>query len=930
MTRSAAPPPRRDRPVRGRGPELDALTDAIATAAGGRGAVVELVGAPGLGKTRLLREAVAMARRAGLRAGYGITEHVGGTGLPYEPLLDALYGGEDPVLDPAARPDPTAGGTRHWLLDELETALEAAALRTPLLICVDDVQWADRGTRAALASLPLRLAGEPIAWVVARRPEEAGGAPSRDGAVDVALAPLDDAAIAAVVADHTRAPAGGRLLQVAAGTGGNPFLLNELLLGLEEEGRLGDDGADLHDDELPLRLQQTMQARLSAVSPVARQLAGVSSVLGRRFSPVLVADMTGVEVARVFGALDELCAADLLDFVAPLYGYQHDLLRQAVRETLPSTVVRALVRQAAEERLSRGATPVEVAAGLAESALPGDRAAVAVLLDAIRTLAGTDPAAAAALGRRALEIADDEDPSRVAVMTETAIALHAADGVLEGRAFVEEALAQKLSPVDEANLRLALAMMQTLSPDVRAEAARPALDLPGLDPVLRGQLIASYGLSVIAAGRPAPARAALELGRAEGLTDADPQVAFKFSLIETGLDYDDGRFAAAVGAIDAVIARSGGPSRRRAGGGEVADLWHSEMLAAFDALGEAAEIAAAAARVARERRQHWETRLWEQSSGRFAFMRGELAEAAATLTGLFAEGADFHLNNGADAGALVALARTALHTGDHRVLQRSLRLAAQVPADATPDVRRHLAWPRVVEADAREDHAAVRELLGALGGDVVLPTFPMDPMDTAQLTGIALRAELPEVAAWAARVAGERAERTPGRPALAGAAAHARGLVGGDPEMVKASIAQLGRSQRPLAHALACADLGALLRRLDEDDEAITHLDRALEIYAALGATFDAARMRGALRELGVRRAVPAVAEEAGGLEALTQSERLVVRLVAEGLTNREVADRLFLSRHTVGTHLRHAFAKLGVRSRAELAGAFALLTAES
>lgn len=94
---------------------------------------------------------------------------------------------------------------------------------------------------------------------------------------------------------------------------------------------------------------------------------------------------------------------------------------------------------------------------------------------------------------------------------------------------------------------------------------------------------------------------------------------------------------------------------------------------------------------------------------------------------------------------------------------------------------------------------------------------------------------------------------------------------------------------------------------------------RALEVYVQVGAAWDAGRVRGRLRALGVRRRLPASVRPERGWGALTDSEVVVTRLVAQGLTNREVAERLFVSQHTVSGHLRHVFAKLDVNSRVEL-----------
>jgi DNA-binding CsgD family transcriptional regulator len=133
-------------------------------------------------------------------------------------------------------------------------------------------------------------------------------------------------------------------------------------------------------------------------------------------------------------------------------------------------------------------------------------------------------------------------------------------------------------------------------------------------------------------------------------------------------------------------------------------------------------------------------------------------------------------------------------------------------------------------------------------------------------------------------------------------------------------------TERPLVRAAALEDLAAAVAP-DRPREAVALLDEALGLHLRCGAEHDGARVRSRLRDLGVhrRRAVPSPAAEQGptgqqGAAALTRAEREVVRLVAAGGTNRRVAEQLFLSPHTVNTHLRNAFLKLGVRSRVELA----------
>jgi DNA-binding CsgD family transcriptional regulator len=124
---------------------------------------------------------------------------------------------------------------------------------------------------------------------------------------------------------------------------------------------------------------------------------------------------------------------------------------------------------------------------------------------------------------------------------------------------------------------------------------------------------------------------------------------------------------------------------------------------------------------------------------------------------------------------------------------------------------------------------------------------------------------------------------------------------------------------RPLATASALEDLGRLQASEGAADDAIASLDRALAIDVQAGARWDAARVRGRLRQLGVRRRIVISERPATGWEALTSAEAAVAQLASEGKTNREIAETLFLSPHTVNTHLRHIFDKLGVNSRVSL-----------
>ena len=211
------------------------------------------------------------------------------------PLTEALFAGDPPLLDRAALPEAHASlEQRFWLLQDIQGLLERAAMDGPILICLDDLQWADNGTAAALRWLLPRLADLPVAWLLAIRPGQ-GSAQllaalarlGETGAEVLHLEPLADAAVERVMADILEAEPDTPLLRAAGQAHGNPFLLVEYVRGLKEEGKVvvQSGRATLVDERLPARVGEDMRRRLTRMpGPAAgchvRSLAG-SAVLDR-------------------------------------------------------------------------------------------------------------------------------------------------------------------------------------------------------------------------------------------------------------------------------------------------------------------------------------------------------------------------------------------------------------------------------------------------------------------------------------------------------------------------------------------------------------------------------------------------------------------------------------------------------------------------
>jgi DNA-binding CsgD family transcriptional regulator len=925
------PPVPTTTPLRGRDAQLAVLGEQLALLQSGRGSVTVVRGASGGGKTRLLEEAVAMARRVGARVG----RHAAAPGdevVPVGALMGALFGGAPPLLDRGELRDLSGlPEHRYWVLHELEALLDAAAVAGPVAIVVDDLQWADPGTAAAVASLAGRLAGLPVAWILAARsgeaPPEVDAVLRRlidEGAAALDAGPLDAAAVAALIGDLVGGTPDPALLELASGVGATPFWLAELFRGLAEEQlvELGDDGvARLREHRLPARVAGSMRDRLTRLSPSARSFASVAAVLGRRVTFEHVGMMLQADAFALLAPVQELLAADLLFEDGDALSYRHDILREAVLGTLPAAARAALERQAARVLVETGAPPVEVAARLAAAARPGDEEAIELLLAAARSLATSDPERAAGLLTRVLELMGDDDARRAGVVGETAVLLHAAGRPERATAFAGGALAELLPAEQESEVRYSIAGMFSLSADLRADAGRRALALPGLADADRARHLARLAHNVLSAGRRTELQAML--GEVEAVVRAagDHAAIFSLELAIGGLRYQEGDFAASLAQIEAAI--RGGAATGEDGRMRIAQQFRSEALAALDRYDEAVEVRASGLLGAQRASQAWAIRWWEQWRGRQHFQLGEYADAVAVLEGLFApEQAHVHLA-GVNGAALSALAGAALHLGDRRLAQRCADYAAAIVDGAPPEMRRHAAWVLARQALAEGRPGDGRDVLIGLDlpeHEPVLAFLPGDVADDPQLVRLALAAGDRALAERAVAVATDRAARNAGVASVAGTAAHARGLLERDRGALAEAIAWLERSPRRPALASAVEDAAVLAQAAGDAAAAVAGFDRALALWGALGATADVARVRRRLRALGVVRRGQAVARPSTGWASLTDSELSVIRAITGGMTNREAAEHLFLSPHTINSHLRHVFGKLDINSRVELA----------
>src|SRR6201985_1397037 len=206
-------------PIRGRAGELKVIGALVRALVGGRGDVLVIEGPPGIGKSRLLTEMMALADKGGVRTLFGEAFEYQQT-VPFFSLFMATLGADPPVGDAdALRRLGGSADLRYWVVRDLADAIGAAAAQTPLAIVLEDIHWADNGTLLALRSLATARPDTPVLWVLTTRTGAGGPAVQetlsvlqRTNASVVRVAGMSASAVADMVCDAVRANADESLL----------------------------------------------------------------------------------------------------------------------------------------------------------------------------------------------------------------------------------------------------------------------------------------------------------------------------------------------------------------------------------------------------------------------------------------------------------------------------------------------------------------------------------------------------------------------------------------------------------------------------------------------------------------------------------------------------------------------------------------------
>jgi DNA-binding CsgD family transcriptional regulator len=554
-----------------------------------------------------------------------------------------------------------------------------------------------------------------------------------------------------------------------------------------------------------------------------------------------------------------------------------------------------------------------VATQLARSAEPGDREAINALRQAAQSVGHSDASAAADLSRRALELLAANDAEHGLLVAETVGLLNRASRYAEAEELAVAAL-EAASPQEEAEIRLRLPTLIKHSTQRRVEENRRALQLGDISEVTRARHLAWLAYNLALRDQRGQRRAAANEAAAAAASTGDLEATILANVTLALLDCGEGYTGRALGRLEELcaLARTGDATAAH----DLVANHYALLLAVVGRLDDAAARVAEGIEHARREGNAMALDMWATLNGMVHLAAGRLSAARAATESLARPE-----RTGAsepDMARIVILAEVAEHTDDRTLLQQMVNDARDAYSTGSSVVDRGTAYVLALAAWQRDDvHDAMRWL-----GDITLFDSPLWPQVLDQVILGARVASAAGDAGLRARVlqATELLERErPAIPLFTGVAGYARGILECDAQALLAAADVLQASSRPLLYAAAAEDAGAELAYTDHPDKAVHQLNAAFDTYMEHEALADARRVGRQLRRLGVQRRIVSHPRAKTGWDSLTDSELTVVNLIAQGVTNRDVATQLHLSLHTVKNHVHNAFTKLGINSRAQL-----------
>lgn len=920
--------------------ELETLRGGLDRARAGEGTLLFIEGPAGVGKTVLARQARAAADQAGVVAleargseldqpfAFGVVRQL------LEPVIveetepaELFTGAAAPaarLFEPDEQPAPSidigyeALHSLYWLMVNL-------ADRSPVLVSVDDCQWADRESLRFLGYLAQRLEGLAVATLLTGRPPDSADAGSlwaqitaRPSAIALYPRPLSQSAALTLTRERLGPDAAAEFCEAChAATGGNPLFLRELLRALDAAGIMPSTAAA---DEVqvvgPAAVSRFVLHRLAALGPAATELARTVAVLGDDCDPQLAGRVSGLGTDVAREAADDLVRADIFVRTDRL-GFVHPIVRAALYEDLAPGERQARHAAAADALAQENASPERLTAHLLLTAPTGDRRRIRTLRAAATGAAHRGaPGAAAIRLRRALAESPGEQ-EWAEILTELGRYEVATMQFEEAEVHLRASAMSDAELTTRADAASMLGRCAIVSGGQSADAAVDALTLlvDELQPVDRERSLELAGELLMLTTAVPPLRSGLadQLRRFRELAEGHPgfEGVARIHGAQEKL-FHGGPAAVAVDEVQAALAAGIPPNSQTNAGflalmtlrlGEQYELANrlldigleharQEGHAARQGLIHGQRAAVALAQGALHDAQvEAETGLLLVEPPHFVMLqllavaivvyveRGEL-EAAAEL---------------AQTGESLGLAEDRTYVGDFLVARGRLRIAQGRVADGVADLlwcgdrlaALNLQWP----SDWKLFAAPALVELG-------------DRERAAQLAH--------EQLAMARRV---------GVPGAIGTSMRAVALTSDGEHklaLLQDAVAALEDSPARLELAYALTDLAAELNRSGRRREGRDVARRAMNLAGQCGAIVLADRATAEFHAGPGRRA----RTELTGRNALTAAEWRVCSQAVEGHTNREVAQALFVTEKTVERHLSSAYQKLGIRSRFQLASA--------